>query len=139
LWKILITFDYLEKASIESRSRLKWLWKQAIIAIYHVGTKQSTRCGGPAWRKTCKQNRFCVGLGWQIQRIQHPYINNPKVSLLHKFMQFFIQFSGTCYLWFLIGCKLFWPLSKSLISLMSYNSSSRILHNFLVPPQYYCS
>jgi len=25
-------------------------------AISHLGVKQSTRCGGPALRKTCKQN-----------------------------------------------------------------------------------
>jgi len=28
------------------------------------GAKQSTRCGGPTWRKTCKQNSFCVGVIW---------------------------------------------------------------------------
>jgi len=35
--------------------------------------KQSTRCGGSAWRKTCKQNSFCVGVVWKTQSIvQHP-------------------------------------------------------------------
>jgi len=37
-----------------------------------LGAKQSTRCGGPARRKTCKQNSFCVGVVWQTQGIlQH--------------------------------------------------------------------
>jgi len=30
--------------------------------VSHLGAKQSARCGGPAWRKTCKQNSFCVGM-----------------------------------------------------------------------------
>jgi len=38
-----------------------------------LGTKQSTRCGGSAWRKTCKQNNFCVGVVWQTQSIQHRF------------------------------------------------------------------
>jgi len=31
-------------------------------AISHFRAKQSTCCGGPAWRKTCKQSSFCVGV-----------------------------------------------------------------------------
>ena len=26
------------------------------LRLFPIGAKQSTRCGGPAWRKTCKQN-----------------------------------------------------------------------------------
>jgi len=33
------------------------------LMLFHLGDKQSTRCGGPAWRKTCKQNIFCIGSG----------------------------------------------------------------------------
>jgi len=37
-----------------------------------LGAKKSTHCGGPVWRKTCKQNSFCVGVVWQTQSIvQH--------------------------------------------------------------------
>jgi len=36
-------------------------------AISHLGAKQSTSCGGPAWRKTCKQNSFWVGVVWQTE------------------------------------------------------------------------
>jgi len=43
----------------------------ALNAVSHFGAKQSTRCGGPTWRKTCKQSSFCVGVVWQTQSIQH--------------------------------------------------------------------
>jgi len=33
---------------------------------------ESTPCGGPPWRKTCKQNSFSVGVVWHTQSIvQH--------------------------------------------------------------------
>jgi len=45
---------------------------KTLNAVSHLGAKQSTRCGGPAQRKTCKQNRFCVRVVWQIQStVQH--------------------------------------------------------------------
>jgi len=40
----------------------------------HLGAKHSTRCGGQAWRKTCKQSSFCVGVVWQTETehiVQH--------------------------------------------------------------------
>jgi len=37
-------------------------WERHLIS--RLGPKQSTHCGGPAWRKTCKQNSFCVGVVW---------------------------------------------------------------------------
>jgi len=39
------------------------------LQISEIMAKQSTRCGGPAWRKTCKQNSFYVGVVWQTQSI----------------------------------------------------------------------
>jgi len=44
---------------------------RTLNAVSHFGAKQSTRCGGPAWRKTCKLNSFCVGMVWQTQSIVH--------------------------------------------------------------------
>jgi len=45
---------------------------KTLNAVSHFGAKQSTRCGGPAWWKTCKQSSFCVGVVWQTQSIvQH--------------------------------------------------------------------
>jgi len=38
------------------------LGKETLNAISHLEAKQSTRFGGPARRKTCKQNSICVGL-----------------------------------------------------------------------------
>jgi len=38
---------------------------KTLNAASHLEAKQSTRCGGPAWRKTCKQNSFYVGVGRQ--------------------------------------------------------------------------
>jgi len=35
---------------------------KTLNAVSHFGAKQSTRCGGPAWRKTCKRSSFCVGV-----------------------------------------------------------------------------
>jgi len=38
----------------------------------YKGAKQSTRRGGSAWRKVCKQNCFCVGVVRQTQStVQH--------------------------------------------------------------------
>jgi len=42
---------------------------KTLNAVSHFGTKQSTRCGGPAWWKTCKQSSFCVEVVWQTQSI----------------------------------------------------------------------
>jgi len=40
-----------------------------------------TRCGDPAWRKTCKQNSFCVKVVWQTQSIvQHLVQTKKKVG-----------------------------------------------------------
>jgi len=45
---------------------------RTLNAIFHLGAKQSTRCVGPAWRKTCKHNSFYVVAVWQTQSIlQH--------------------------------------------------------------------
>jgi len=47
-------------------------WERHLILFPTLGPKQSTRCGGPAWRKTCKQSSFFVGVVWQTQSIvQH--------------------------------------------------------------------
>jgi len=43
---------------------------KTLNAISHLGAKQSSRCGGPAGRKTCKQNSFCVGVATDTS-IQH--------------------------------------------------------------------
>jgi len=46
--------------------------EKTLNVVSQLGAKQSTRCGGPAWRKTCKQSSFCVGEVWQTQSIvQH--------------------------------------------------------------------
>jgi len=42
-------------------------WERHTCVSY-LGTKQSTHCGGPAWRKTCKQNSFCVGVWYDRHR-----------------------------------------------------------------------
>jgi len=52
-------------------------------AVSHLGAKQSTRCGGPAWRKTCEQNSFCVGVVCQIQSIVH-LVQTKKNCLVFK-------------------------------------------------------
>jgi len=36
---------------------------KTINAISRLGAKQSTRCGGPAWWKTYKQNSFSLCWG----------------------------------------------------------------------------
>jgi len=33
--------------------------EKTLNAVSHLGAKQSTPCGDPAWRKTCKQNNLC--------------------------------------------------------------------------------
>jgi len=45
------------KAGPSKKPLLFWSCKQAINAVSHLEAEQSTRCGGPAWRKTCKQNK----------------------------------------------------------------------------------
>jgi len=42
-------------------------WGKTLNAISHLGPEQSTSCGVPAWRKTCKQNIFYVEMVWQTQ------------------------------------------------------------------------
>jgi len=37
------------------------------MTLSQLWAKQSTCCGGPAWRKTCKQKSFCVGVVWQTR------------------------------------------------------------------------
>jgi len=49
---------------------------KTLNAISNLGAKQSTRCGGPAWRKSCKQNSFYVGVIWQTQSILQHLISN---------------------------------------------------------------
>jgi len=45
---------------------------KTLNVVSHLGVKQSTRCVGPAWQKTCKQNSSCVGVVCQTQNIaQH--------------------------------------------------------------------
>jgi len=44
-------------------------WGMTLNAIFQLGAKQSTYCGGPAWRKICKQNIFYVGVVWKTQNI----------------------------------------------------------------------
>jgi len=41
------------------------------LMLFLSWPKQFTSFGGPAWRKTFKQNSFCVGMVLQTQRIQH--------------------------------------------------------------------
>jgi len=43
--------------------------EKTLNAVSHLGAKQSTRCGVPTWRKTWKQNNFCVWVVWQTQSI----------------------------------------------------------------------
>jgi len=45
--------------------------EKALNDIFRLEAKQSTGCGGPARRKTCKQNSVCVEVVWQMQSIQH--------------------------------------------------------------------
>jgi len=45
-------------------------WERYLMLFPHFWSKQSTRCGGPAWRKTCKQNSFWIGVVWQTWSIQ---------------------------------------------------------------------
>ena len=38
-------------------------WERQFTLISHLGPKQSPRCGGPGWRKTCKENpKICSAL-----------------------------------------------------------------------------
>jgi len=55
--------------------------KQTANAVSHLGAKQSTRCGCPAWRKTCKQNSLCVGVVWQTQSIVQHLVQTKNISL----------------------------------------------------------
>jgi len=46
--------------------------RKTLNAVSNFRATQSTRCGGLAWRKTCKHSSFCVGVVWQTQSIvQH--------------------------------------------------------------------
>jgi len=58
---------------------------KTLNAVSHLGAKQSIRCSGPAWRKTCKQSSFCAGVVWQTQCIvKHLVLTNEiqKTSVL---------------------------------------------------------
>jgi len=48
--------------------RVTVFFGKTLIVIFHLGAKQSTRCVGPALRKTCKQNSFCVGVEYNRNR-----------------------------------------------------------------------
>jgi len=37
-------------------------FRNAVCLVSHFGAKQSTHCGGPAYRKTWKQSSFCIGV-----------------------------------------------------------------------------
>jgi len=56
--------------------------EKTLNALSHFGAKQYTRCGGSAWRKTCKQSSFCVGVVWQIQSIVQHLAQTNKISKL---------------------------------------------------------
>jgi len=60
---------------------LLYPWGKTLNAVSHLGATQSTRCGGPAWRKTCKQNSFCVVVVWQTQSIGQHLIQTKKIYL----------------------------------------------------------
>jgi len=46
------------------------LLKRSQKIYIHLGPSSLYTCfGGPAWRRTCKQNSFCVGVVWQTQSI----------------------------------------------------------------------
>jgi len=62
LWYLLLPYTFTEV--------------EACYIPSYLGAKQSTGCGDPAWRKTCKQNSFCVRVvWWKTQRhralVQH--------------------------------------------------------------------
>jgi len=35
-------------------------WERHLMLFPTLGPKQSTRCGGSGWQKTCKQKSFCM-------------------------------------------------------------------------------
>jgi len=41
--------------------------------------EESTRWGGPAWRKTSKQNSFCVRVVWQTQNTVKHLVQTKKI------------------------------------------------------------
>jgi len=46
------------------RERVAVSLGKTLNATSYLEAKQSTRCDGPAWRKTCKQNSFCAVVLW---------------------------------------------------------------------------
>jgi len=49
--------------NLGSNSESLYPWERNLMLLTrmtHLGAKQLTRCGGPAWWKTCKQNSFRV-------------------------------------------------------------------------------
>jgi len=60
----------------------------------YFGAKQSTRYDGPAWRKTCKQNSFCVGVVWQTQSIVKHLVQTKKIGSywFQKWLYGFLMF-----------------------------------------------
>jgi len=62
---------------------------KTLNAVSHLGAKQSTRCGGPAGPKTCKQSSFCVGVVWQTQSIvQYLVQTKKKTALFWSFISY---------------------------------------------------
>jgi len=57
--------------------------EKTLNGVSYLGTKHSTRCGGAVWRKTCKQNSFCVGVVWQTEHSSTSGSNqeNAKIKL----------------------------------------------------------
>jgi len=86
-----------------------------------------SRCGGPAWRKTCKQNSFCVGVLWRTQSIQH-LVETKKKPWPYRHIVFrcqIFQFSRRSFVWNLMiycGC---WATPKSNQLYYVWNQSVR--------------
>jgi len=57
-----------KKVGPPKKPLLFWSCNQGINAVSHLGAKHSTRCDGPAWRITCKQNSFYVGVVYDRHR-----------------------------------------------------------------------
>jgi len=59
-------------------------WERHLMLVSHLGAKQSIRCGGLVWRKTCKQNSLCVRVVWQAQIILQNLIQTKKITQLNQ-------------------------------------------------------
>jgi len=77
-------------------------WDMASVEFLHAPISRkglgstTTRCGSPAWRKTCKQNSFCVGvIGWIDELFHVKSLNGLKGGpmgkncIVKKFEKFF--------------------------------------------------